>query len=44
MNKIKEKIHHIRDPVITSYIQSLINNLSNSDNDKQDLLNFIRAN
>ena len=42
MNKIKEKIHHIRDPVITSYIQSLINNLS--DNDKQDLLNFIRAN
>ena len=42
MNKIKEKIYHIRDPVITSYIQSLINNLS--DNDKQDLLNFIRAN
>jgi hypothetical protein len=44
MNKIKDKIHSITNDIITAYIQYFINNLSNSDNDKQDLLNVIRAN
>lgn len=44
MDKIKDKIRSITNDVITAYIPNLINLTINSDNDKQDLLNFIRAN
>jgi hypothetical protein len=45
MNKIKEKIDGIMDRVTTFYSQDFINNLTiNSNNDEQDLLNYIRAN